>query len=178
MSFIFIGNGKVLFGNFFFLILFGGGLLLGIGMFVDVVGMFGNVLGVGLIGGVVCVVQLVQMGMLLFGCMLVLIVDVINGMFGVKFCLMQVSCFVCMELLFGLDVLLVNVLVVDEYVSCLLEIYFDLLLYQSEIEIDKIVGQQVLVLLEFKFIGGVFSQLVVGLEIGQCYFQGYVVLFG
>lgn len=178
MSFTTTGNGNAPSGNSFLSTLSGSGLQAGTSLLTDAAGMLGNVPGAGLIGGAARAAQLAQTGMSLLGRTPASIADAINGMSGAKARLTQDSRFVRMESPLGHDVLLVNALVVDEYVNRLPEIHLDLLSHQSDIEIDKIVGQQVSVSLEPKSAGGLFGQLAGGPEIGQRYFQGYVASFG
>lgn len=152
MSFTSTGNGKAPSGTSFLSTL-SGGLPAGASTLVDAASMLGNVPGAGLIGGAARAAQLAQTGMSLLGRSPASIADAINGMPGAKSRLTQDSRFVRMESPLGPDALLVNALVVDEYVSRLPEIHLDLLSHQSDIEIDKIVGQQVSVSLEPKSTG-------------------------
>src|ERR1700736_2109419 len=104
--------------------------------------------GAGVVGGAVRAVQLAQTGASLLGKTPASIADAINSASGAQPKLTQDNRFVTMTSPLGPDVLLVNALVVDEYVSRLPEIHLDLLSHRNNIDIDKIVGQPVSITLD------------------------------
>jgi len=104
--------------------------------------------GASVMGGAVRAVQLAQTGASLLGKTPASIADAINSASGAQPKLTQDNRFVTMTSPLRPDVLLVNALVVDEYVSQLPEIHLDLLSHRNNIDIDKIVGQLVSITLD------------------------------
>ncbi|APC66725.1 type VI secretion system tip protein VgrG (plasmid) [Ralstonia solanacearum] len=178
MSFTSTGNGATPSGNRFFSSLPAGGNALDMGSLASAAAMLGNVPGAGLIGGAARAAELAQTGMSLLGRTPASIADALNSAAGARSRLTQDSRFIRMESPLGRDVLLVNAMVVDEYVNRLPEIHLDLLSHQGDIQIDQIVGQPVSIRLEPKASGSALSQLMAGPDIGKRTFHGYAASFG
>ncbi|OXC80468.1 VgrG protein [Caballeronia sordidicola] len=87
--------------------------------------------GAGAVGGAARAVQLAQTGASLLGKTPASIADAINSASGAQPKLTQANRFVTMKSPLGPDVLLINALVVDEYVSQLPEIHLDCCLIET-----------------------------------------------
>jgi type VI secretion system secreted protein VgrG len=136
--------------------------------------------GAGLIGGAARATQLAQTGMSLLGKTPSTIADSINSATGAATPkLTQDHRFITIDTPLGPDVLLVNAMVAEEYVSQLPEIHLDLLSHQNNIQLDKIVGQLVTVTLDPQGANASLTSVVVSSAKGsQRYFHGYVASFG
>jgi len=134
--------------------------------------------GASVMGGAVRAVQLAQTGASLLGKTPASIADAINSASGAQPKLTQDNRFVTMTSPLGPDVLLVNALVVDEYVSQLPEIHLDLLSHRNNIDIDKIVGQPVSITLDPQAANTGLSGIIAASDADQRHFHGYAVSFG
>ncbi|GAB2871872.1 hypothetical protein GCM10027093_04380 [Paraburkholderia jirisanensis] len=183
MSFALNGNGSGLGGSPTSIAGASGSGLSNLGTIAGLAGQLSSLTGMpgaGLIGGAARATQLAQTGMTLLGKTPANIADSINSVTGAaKPKLTQDHRFVSIDTPLGPDVLLVNTMVAEEYVSQLTEIHLDLLSHQNNIELDKIVGQLVTITLDPQGANASLTQIVASsAKGGKRYFHGYVVSFG
>ena len=183
MSFALNGSGSGAGGSPLSLAGAGSGALGNVGSMAGIASQLGSMAGMpgaGLIGGAARATQLAQTGMSLLGKTPSNIADSINSVTGAATPkLTQEHRFVSIETPLGPDVLLVSAMVAEECVSQLPEIHLDLLSHQNNIELDKIVGQQVTITLDPQGANSSLTTIVVSSAKGGArYFHGYVASFG